>query len=79
MTANLAVYDGRYLYQWHEGTSVGTKMTLTSLSQLPSAIPQDLTSGTIYGSSYNSVGWNCHSWLTDKSLLAAPSYVTFSL
>jgi hypothetical protein len=77
-TANLFIYDGRYLYQWKEGASVGTRTALTSLSQLPLAIPKDLTSGGIVGNSYESVGWFCHTWLTNKSLLTPPSYVTFN-
>lgn len=77
-TSNLFVYDGRYLYQWREGASVGTRTVLTSLSQLPLAIPKDLTSGAIVGSNYESAGWLCHNWLTNKSLLVPPSYVTFS-
>lgn len=76
-TANLFVYDGQYLYQWKEGSSTGTKTVLTSLSQLPLIIPKDLTSGAIVGTSYESVGWNCHSWFTNKSLLTPPSYVSF--
>lgn len=76
-TANLSVYDGRYLYSWKEGMSTGTRTTVTKLSDLPSAIPQDLTSGTIYGTSYESVGWKCHAWIADAKLLAAPNYVTF--
>ena len=76
-TANLFVYDGQYMYQWKEGTSVGTRTLLTSLSQLPFAIPKDLTSGGIVGSNYESVGWLCHTWLTNKSLLSPPSYVSF--
>lgn len=75
--SNLSVYDGRYLYTWREGTTVGTKSLITSLGQLPTAIPKDLTSGTIYGDNYNSVGWQCHTWLVDKTLLTPPSYVTF--
>ncbi len=76
--ANLLVYDGRYLYSWQEGSSTGTRTLLTSLSQLPLVIPKDLTSGQIYGTNYESVGWNCHTWLTNKSLLTPPSYVTFN-
>jgi hypothetical protein len=76
-TVNLLVYDGRYLYEWREGASNGTRTVLTSLSQLPLIIPRNLTSGSIYGSSYESVGWICHTWLTNKSLLMPPSYVTF--
>jgi hypothetical protein len=77
-SGNLFVYDGHYMYQWKEGSSVGTRTVLTSLSQLPLIIPKDLTSGGIIGDSYKSVGWICHSWLTNKSLLSPPSYVTFS-
>lgn len=76
-TANLSVYDGRYLYSWREGMSTGTRTTVTKLSDLPSAIPQDLTSGKIYGTSYDSVGWKCHAWIPDAKILAAPNYVTF--
>jgi len=75
--ANLSVYDGHYLYTWREGTSVGTKTAITALGQLPTAIPKDLTSGAIYGDNYDSVGWQCHTWLVDKTLLTPPSYVTF--
>ncbi len=75
--ANLFVYDGRYMYQWKEGSSSGTRTVLTSLSQLPLIIPKDLTSGAIVGDSYKSVGWLCHTWLTNKALLVPPSYVTF--
>ena len=75
--ANLSVYDGRYLYTWREGTSVGTKSLITSLGQLPTAIPKDLTSGAIHGDGVNSVGWDCHTWLVDKKLLTPPVYVTF--
>ena len=75
---SLVVYDGHYLYSWTEGKSTGTKTVLTSLSQLPSVIPQDLTSGSIYGTTYNSVGWNCNYWLTDPKILVPPSYVKFT-
>ncbi len=75
--ANLSVYDGRYLYEWPEGTTVGTRKLLTSLSELPAAIPKDLTSGAVVGTNQNSVGWNCHPWLVDTKLLVAPSYVIF--
>jgi hypothetical protein len=75
--SNLSVYDGRYLYTWREGTSVGTKSLITSLGQLPTAIPKDLTSGAIHGDGVNSVGWDCHTWLVDKKLLTPPAYVSF--
>ncbi len=77
-TSNLFVYDGRYMYQWKEGASVGNRTVLTSLSQLPLVIPKDLTSGGIVGNSYESVGWLCHTWLTNKALLTPPSYVSFN-
>jgi hypothetical protein len=77
-TANLFVYDGHYLYQWKEGSSTGTRTVLTSLSQLPLIIPKDLTSGAIIGDNYTSVGWQCHSWLTNQALLTPPSYVSFN-
>jgi len=74
---SLSVYDGRYLYVWDEGKTVGTRTTVTSLGQLPAAIPKDLTSGKIYGTAYESVGWKCHTWLVDKTLLVPPAYVKF--
>lgn len=77
-TATLSVYDGHFLYSWKEGASVGTKSAVTSLGQLPAAVPQDLTSGKIYGSTYESVGWKCHTWLVNKALLIPPTYVVFS-
>lgn len=76
--SNFFVYDGHYMYQWKEGRLTGVKTVLTSLSQLPFIIPKDLTSGAIIGSSYENIGWNCHTWLTNKSLLTPPSYVTFN-
>ncbi len=78
VTANLLIYDGHYVYEWREGSSSGTRSVLTSLSNLPLVIPKNLTSGQIYGDSFESVGWRCHTWLTNKSLLMPPSYVTFS-
>ena len=76
-SANLMVYDGKYLYTWSEGMSTGKKTLLTSLSQLPKTIPTDLTSGASFGTSLNSVGWDCHAWLTDPAQLVPPPYVTF--
>jgi hypothetical protein len=78
INSTIMVFDGYDLYTWTEGTTKGTISDLTSVSQLPVAIPSDLTSGAIYGSSSNSVGWNCHTWITDNSLLTSPSYVKFS-
>lgn len=75
--SSLSLYDGRYLYVWTEGTTHGVRTTITSLGQLPNAIPKDLTNGHIYGNAYNSVGWICHSWAVNSSLLTPPRYVTF--
>jgi len=75
---SFAVYDGHYLYTWTEGKSTGIRTVVTSLGQLPAAIPRDLTSGQIYGNSTYGVGWKCHSWLVNKSLLVPPLYVKFS-
>jgi hypothetical protein len=75
--ANLSIYDGHYLYSWKEGQSTGTKTGVTSLSQLPAAIPANLTSGKIYGNTYESVGWKCHAWIANNSILVPPSYVSF--
>lgn len=78
VVANLLVYDGHYVYEWREGASTGKRSILTSLSDLPLVIPKDLTSGQIFGDNFESVGWLCHTWLTNKSLLTPPSYVTFN-
>lgn len=76
-TTTLMVYNGGYLYIWSEGQTTGAKIKISSVADLPQAIPADLTSGTIYGSDQNSVGWGCHSWNTDKTLLTVPAYVNF--
>ena len=76
-TTNISFYDGHYLYTWTEGKSTGTITMVTSLGQLPTAIPKDLMSGTIYGNTYNSVGWQCHPWIVDKTDLTIPTYVKF--
>ena len=75
--SNLSLYDGKYLYVWTEGKTTGTRTSITSLGQLPSAIPKDLTSGNILGTNTDSVGWKCHAWLVNKALLVPPSYVHF--
>lgn len=75
--ASLMVFDGSYLYSWQEGLAKGTRARLTSISQLPGAIPKDLTSGAIYGTSGENVSWDCHTWIKDAKMLAAPSYVKF--
>jgi len=75
---SLIVYDGHYLYTWKEGKATGTKTVLSSLSQLPQAIPADMTSAFILGTASENIGWDCHSWLTDAKKLVPPTYVTFT-
>lgn len=75
---NLMLYDGINLYVWQEGKTVGTKTRLTSLSQLPSIIPRDLTSGSSLGSGLNSAGWDCHQWIKKANLLVPPTQVRFT-
>jgi len=77
-TASLMIYTGGYLYSWKEGATTGKKSSIRALSDLPDVIPQDLTSGAIFGTASDSVGWNCHSWLKDVKLFTIPAYVTFS-
>jgi len=77
-TANLMVYNGSYLYTWREGSSTGKKTLIRSVADLPQAIPRDLESGAILGSGTNNVGWDCHAWEKNSSLLVPPSYVRFS-
>ncbi|MEK7601598.1 MAG: hypothetical protein AAB480_03660 [Patescibacteria group bacterium] len=77
-TASLMIYSGGYLYSWKEGATTGKKSSIRALADLPDVIPQDLTSGAIYGTSANTVGWNCHDWLKDVKLFTIPTYVTFS-
>lgn len=76
--ANLMIYDGGYLYSWREGMTVGKKTTIRTVADLPSAIPQDLTSGAILGVSMDSVGWDCHDWAKDPKIFVIPTYVKFS-
>jgi hypothetical protein len=77
-TASLMIYDGGYLYSWKEGATVGTKSSIKTLADLPAVIPDDLTSGAIFGTGSDNVGWDCHDWLTDPSVFVLPTYVTFS-
>ena len=77
-TATIMVYSGGSLYTWTEGMTTGKKTTLTSLADLPQVIPQDLTSGAIYGTGSTNVSWDCHDWATDATLLTVPAYVTFT-
>lgn len=77
-SANIMIYNGGLLYSWKEGASVGTKSNIKTLADLPAVIPQDLTSGAVYGISSDSVGWDCHDWVTDPTMFVIPSYVTFT-
>ncbi len=76
-TASLMVYDGVNLYVWTEGQSTGKVSQPKTIKDLPSVIPEDITSGKILGSSANNVSWNCHAWSKDATKLVKPSYVTF--
>jgi hypothetical protein len=78
ISADLMIYSGGYLYSWREGASVGKKSTINSLSDLPSIIPHNLTSGAIFGTNTDNVSWDCHPWNTDSKLLLIPSYVKFT-
>lgn len=73
------VYDGAYLYVWQQGKNTGTKTRISSLSQLPTIIPGDLTSGAVFGSSIDNVSWDCHAWATDTSKFQIPSGISFTL
>ncbi|MBA3733221.1 hypothetical protein H0W91_02500 [Patescibacteria group bacterium] len=76
--ANIALYDGRYLYVWREGASTGVRTEPKTISELPSVIPADITSAAIFGTSPKNVSWDCHPWSTDASILVKPSYVKFN-
>jgi hypothetical protein len=71
------VYNGGVLYVWQEGAKTGSKSTLSAASDLPVVLPTDLTSGKVIGSGLNSVGWDCHDWNKDPTLLEPPSYIKF--
>ena len=74
---DIMIYSNGSLYVWKEGSSTGKRTSITSLSQLPAAIPKDLTSGAIFGTSADNVSWDCHDWLTDSSQFTIPAYVSF--
>ncbi len=76
-TLSLAFYDGTYLYVWEEGKSTGVRTQPRTISDLPKAIPEDITSGRILGSGLSSVSWDCHDWLKDPAKLVKPTYVKF--
>lgn len=77
-SAQKMLYTGGVLYVWNEGATTGKKSNISSLAELPQAIPGDLTSAAVYGVTSDSVSWDCHNWITDASLFVVPSYVTFS-
>ena len=74
---NIMLYNGGYLYTWKEGSTSGTKTTIRTVADLPTAIPRDLTSGAAIGTAMNSVGWDCREWIKDPKILVVPSYVRF--
>ncbi len=76
-TLSMAVYDGSNLYVWTEGKATGKVSQPKTIKDLPSAIPEDITSGKILGSGFNNVSWNCHAWSKDTTKLSKPTYVTF--
>ena len=77
-TLSMVVYDGTYLYTWTEGQPTGKVSQPKTLKDLPSVIPEDITSGKILGTSANNVSWNCHDWLKDPKKLVKPTYVKFN-
>ena len=77
VVADMMIYDGGLLYSWKEGASVGKKTSITSIAQLPHAIPSDLTSGAVLGTSKENISWDCHFWIMNAKLLALPTYVKF--
>ncbi|MCR4281373.1 MAG: hypothetical protein NUV88_03525 [Candidatus Kaiserbacteria bacterium] len=76
-TASLMIYNGGILYSWKEGATTGRKSTISSMAELPDAIPNDLTSGGGFGVSLDNVSWDCHDWAKDPAVLVVPTYVKF--
>lgn len=76
-TNDIVLYDGSNLYVWTEGKATGKVSVPKTIKDLPSIIPEDITSGRILGSGLNSVGWNCHVWSLVASKLVKPTNVTF--
>jgi len=74
----IMIYDGSYLYTWTEGKTTGTRTQPKTIKDLPSLIPEDITSGKILGSGTNNVSWNCRAWNKDTSKLVLPTYVKFN-
>lgn len=76
-SANLMVYANGILYSWEEGKATGKKSTIKTIEDLPTAIPRDLTSGASFGTNANNVGWDCHPWAKNASVLVPPTNVKF--
>jgi hypothetical protein len=76
-SSNIMVYDGAYMYAWVEGQSTGSVSKPKSISDFPSIIPKDITSGKVLGSGLNNVSWDCHAWTKVPSMLVKPTYVKF--
>ena len=75
---NIMVYNGGYLFSWKEGAVVGKKSSIKSIAELPEAIPSDLSSGAVYGTSADNVSWDCHDWLKDAKVFVLPINIAFS-
>ncbi len=76
-TVTLMIYTGGYLYTWSEGGTVAKRTQISTIADLPQAIPNDLTSGAVLGGSAFNVSWDCHAWNKDVNLLKVPSYLTY--
>ncbi len=77
VAGNIMVYDGKNMYVWVEGQSVGIVSVPKSIADFPAIIPKDITAGTVLGSGLNSASWSCHAWSKVPSLLEKPTYVKF--
>lgn len=75
---NMMIYNGGTLYVWQEGKTIGTKSQISTLAQLPSVIPKDLTSGSSLGSGINAVGWDCYQSTNAASLFVPSSAIKFT-
>jgi len=76
--STIMLYNGGYLYTWPEGKSGGVKQRITSGSQLPAIIPQDIVQAMVIGTGLNSTSANCQTWIKDDTILTPPTYVTFN-
>lgn len=76
-TTTLMIYTGGYLYTWTEGLATAKRTQLTTIANLPAVIPQDLDSGAVYGTKFDTVSWDCHPWNKDAKLLTLPTYLKY--